>query len=324
MSDKAVLVTGGTGFIGSRVLSRLQTDARYSIRAATRRSDSHFPPRVSAVRVEDLSGTTKWDSALAGVGTVVHLAARVHVMRETAKDSVAAFRAVNVEGTLSLARRARDFGAKRFVFLSSAKVNGDMSSSPFRECDPPAPGDPYAVSKYEAEIGLREIAAATGLEVVIIRPPLVYGPGVKGNFLALMRVVARGIPLPLGAVDNRRSLVALDNLVDFIVACVDHPSAADHTFLVSDGEDVSTADLIRRVARMMKRPVRLIPIPAGLLSGGAALLGMRAVAQRLLGSLQVDISKARNLLRWVPPATLDDGLRQAVSYFYASSEARRL
>lgn len=322
MNGKAVLVTGGTGFVGSRVLSRLQADARYPIRAATRRPDSCLPPGVSAVRIEDLSGTIEWDSALAGVGTVVHLAARVHVMRETAEDSLAAFRAVNVQGTLSLARRASDFGVKRFVFLSSVKVNGETSSSPFRECDPPGPGDPYAVSKYEAEIGLREIAAATGLEVVIIRPPLVYGPGVKGNFLALMRSVARGIPLPLGAVDNRRSLVALDNLVDLIVACIDRPAAADQTFLVSDGEDVSTTELIRRVARAMDRPARLIPIPARVLSRGAALLGMHAAGQRLLASLQVDISKARELLRWAPPITLDEGLRRTVAH-YAQVEASR-
>jgi nucleoside-diphosphate-sugar epimerase len=200
---------------------------------------------------------------------------------------------------------------KRFVFVSSVKVNGERGL--YTEADPPAPEDAYGISKHEAEVALRVIAKDTGMEVVIIRPPLVYGPGVRANFLALMRAVSRGIPLPLGAIDNRRSLVALSNLVDFIVACIVDPAAANETFLVSDGEDLSTADLIRRLAGAMGRPARLFPVPESVLNLGAALVGRRDIAQRLLGTLQVDISKARRLLGWEPPITVGEGLRLAVT-----------
>jgi nucleoside-diphosphate-sugar epimerase len=210
-----------------------------------------------------------------------------------------------------LARQAAAAGVKRFVFLSSVKVNGE--SGRYTEADPPAPEDAYGISKHEAEAALRAIAQDTGMDVVIIRPPLVYGPGVRANFLALMRAVSRGIPLPLGAVNNRRSLVALSNLVDFIITCIEHPAAANETFLLSDGEDLSTTDLIRRLAGAMGRPARLLPVPESVLIAGAALLGRRDIAQRLLGTLRVDTSKARQLLGWVPPITVDEGLRLAVA-----------
>lgn len=305
-----VLVTGATGFIGAALVDRLLREGRFVVRAAVRREATELPVPIERV-AGDMDPGTNWEPALTGVNAVVHLAARVHVMREMATEPLAEFRRVNVSGTLNLARQAAAAGVQRFVYLSSVKVNGE--SGRYTEADPPAPEDPYGISKHEAELGLRGMAAESGLEVVIIRPPLVYGPGVRANFQALMRAVARGVPLPLGAVDNRRSLVALDNLVDFIVTCLAHPSAANETFLVSDGEDLSTTDLIRRLGRAMDRPARLIPVPASVLMTAATLLGRRDVARRLLGSLQLDTSKARQRLSWVPPISVDEGLRRAAA-----------
>ena len=265
----------------------------------------------------DLEPSTDWSVALGGVSAVVHCAARVHVMSDTAADPLAEFRQVNVQGTLNLARQAAAVGARRFVFVSSIKVNGEATQlgRPFTADDAPAPLDAYGVSKMEAEQGLRELSAQTGMEVVIIRPPLVYGPDVKANFAAMMRWLRRGIPLPLGAIHNQRSLVALDNLVDLIVTCLSHPAADNQTFLVSDGEDVSTTELLQRMGQAMNRPARLIPVPAGLLMQAAALLGKRDVAQRLCCSLQLDIEKTRQLLNWNPPLTLDQGLKKAAEGF---------
>jgi UDP-glucose 4-epimerase len=236
-------------------------------------------------------------------------------MSDATADPLAEFRRVNVQGTLNLARQAATVGARRFVFVSSIKVNGETTQRgrPFTADDAPAPRDPYGVSKMEAEQGLREIALQTGMEVVIIRPPLVYGPKVKANFAVMMRWLRRGVPLPLGALHNQRSLVALDNLVDLIATCLTHPGGANQTFLVSDGEDVSTTELLRRMAKAMGRPARLIPVPAGWLKLAAALVGKQDVVQRLCGSLQVDIGKTRRLLDWTPPQLLDEGLRQAAN-----------
>jgi nucleoside-diphosphate-sugar epimerase len=261
--------------------------------------------------VGGLTPELDWRQTVAGADAVIHLAARVHVMREAATDPLSEFRRVNVSSTLNLARQAAAAGVPRFVFLSTVKVNGEKGV--YTEADPPAPEDAYAMSKHEAELGLRKIAVETGMEVVIIRSPIVYGPGVKANFQTLIGAVARGIPLPLGAVHNRRSLVALDNLVDFILACLEHRAAANETFLVSDGEDLSTTDLIHRLARVLGRPARTISVPVSVLRAGASLLGRREVAQRLLESLQVDMSKARQVLGWVPPISVDEGLRRAVA-----------
>jgi UDP-glucose 4-epimerase len=235
-------------------------------------------------------------------------------MHDGATDPLAAYRLVNVEGTLNLARKAAATGVRRFVFVSSIKVNGEATQlgHPFNADEAPAPLDPYGVSKFEAERVLRALEAETGMEVVIVRPPLVYGPGVKANFASMVRWVERGVPLPLGAIHNARSMVALDNLVDLLMLCIKHPAAAGQTFLVSDGEDVSTTELLRRTAQAMGKKPLLVPVPAAVLELGAALLGKRAVAQRLCGSLQVDIEKTRNLLNWTPPLTLDQGLRKAV------------
>lgn len=305
-----VLLTGASGFVGKAVLEELLARG-YSVVAALRNTPAELDPRATVSRFEALDGSTNWSTALAGVRTVIHSAARVHVMNDTETDPLAAFRKVNVEGTLNLARQAAQAGASRFVFISSIKVNGEGTEKgrPYGADDLPAPADPYGVSKMEAEQGLRSLAKETGLEVVIVRPVLVYGPGVKANFLAMMRWLDKGVPLPFGAIYNRRSLVALGNLADLVVTCVAHPAAANHTFLVSDGEDLSTSVLLRRMARALGRPARLLPVPSSLLELGAGLLGKRSLSQRLCGSLQVDIEKTRSLLGWNPPISVDDALR---------------
>lgn len=256
-----------------------------------------------------------WAPLLTRADVVVHAAARTHVMQDHAVDPLLAFRAINVLGTLSLARQAASAGVRRFVFLSSVKVNGEQTGlgHPFTVADAPMPEDAYGISKAEAEAGLKAIGAEAGMEIVIIRPPLVYGPGVKANFAAMMQAVRRGLPLPFGGVtNNRRSLVALDNLVDLIVTCIDNPAAANQTFMVSDGEDLSTADLLRRLGATMGRPARLLNIPPALLDAAATLLGKKEVARRLLGNLQVDITHTCDTLNWRPPVSVDEGLRRAV------------
>lgn len=305
-----VLITGASGFVG-RALCETLTRAGYDVIPAVR--DARGMPNERAVG--EIGPYTDWREALHGVQSVVHLAARVHVMCDAASDPLAAFRAVNTAGTLNLARQAAAAGVKRFVFMSSIKVNGEYTQPgrAFAEVDLPDPQDAYGQSKHEAELGLRQLGAETGMEVTIIRPPLVYGPGVKANFAALLHAVQRGWPLPLGAVHNRRSLVALDNLVDFIVTCLTHPQAANQTFLVSDGHDLSTTELVRGLAHAAEVRARLVPVPAWTLRAGAALLGKGEVAQRLCGNLQVDISKARSLLGWVPPVSVDEGLRRVVA-----------
>lgn len=308
-----ILVTGGTGFVGSALLKRLLKDG-LEARASAR---SSLPAELNDVQCHknrDMTASTDWNAALIRVHAVVHCAARVHVMQDDSADPLQAYREVNVNGTLNLASQAARAGVRRFVFISSVKVNGEATQpgEPFTADDVPSPLDPYGVSKQEAEQGLREIEEQTGMEVVIVRPPLVYGPGVKANFAAMMRWVARGMPLPLGAIHNARSMVALDNLVDLLMTCLKHPNAAGHTFLVSDGEDVSTTELLRRTANAMGKKALLLPVPAFLLEWGAALLGKRAVAQRLCGSLQVDIEKTRRLLGWNPPLTVDQGLKKTV------------
>jgi len=312
---KRVLITGATGFIGRSLVAQLIDSRRFSIRAAVRRESREWPDSVERVVLGDLAPDSDWRMALLDLDVVVHLAGRAHVMREEAIDPLAEFRRVNVECTLNLAKQAAATASvRRFVFMSSVGVNGTATASvPFSEWDNPSPQEAYAVSKYEAETALKLLAAQTGLEVGIIRPPLVYGPDAPGNFGRLCRLVRRGLPLPFGAIHNRRSLVALGNLVDFIVTCMEHPSAANETFLVSDGDDLSTTDLVCRLAHAMGHRARLVPVPASALMAGATLLGKRELAQRLLGSLQVDISKARRVLGWVPPISVDEGMRRVTA-----------
>jgi nucleoside-diphosphate-sugar epimerase len=318
-----VLVTGATGFVGRRVTSTLLACGR-QVRAAVRSAAvSVLTPGLHAV-VEDLGPQTDWRSALEGVDSVIHLAARVHVMQDTAQDPLAEFRKTNVAGTLHLARQAVEAGVRRFVFISSVKVNGEATvpGRPFAAGDVPAPGDAYGISKHEAEAGLQALAAATGLEVVIIRPVLVHGPGVGANFLSMMRWLHRGVPLPLGAIHNQRSLISLDNLVDLIITCLDHPRAAGQVFLASDGEDLSTTALLQRTAKALGRPARLLPVPEALIQGMARLLGRQDLAQRLCGSLQVDIGTTRDLLGWTPPLTVDAGLALTADSFLRGLEQR--
>lgn len=308
-----ILVTGASGLVGRRLCQRLTQDGE-RVRGAVRFAGS-TGTFFQQQPVGPIDQGTDWCQALQAVESVVHCAGRVHVLNESEADPLAAFRAVNVEGTMNLARQSAAAGVKRFVFISSVKVNGESTEpgAAFTEIDHPNPHDAYGQSKHEAEQGLREIAIDTGMEVVIIRPPLVYGPGVKANFAALMRVVQRGWPLPLGAVRNQRSLVALDNLVDFIVTCLRHPLAANQTFLVSDGQDLSTAALVRGMAHAAGVPARVFVLPIGVLQTLGAMLGKKDAMQRLCGNLQVDISKACNMLGWMPPFSVEQGLSRAVT-----------
>jgi len=311
-----ILVTGASGFIGTALLTALRQGG-HCFRPVYRRENASGTD--AGVVVPAISSTTDWESHLGNVSSIVHLAARVHIMKDAALDPLSEFREVNVAGTLNLARQAALHGVKRFVYISSIKVNGEWTSAggAFRPDDIPKPVDPYAISKLEAESGLRQIAAETGIEVVIIRPVLVYGPKVKGNFLSMMKWLYRGIPLPLGSLHNLRSIVAVENLVDLILTCLRHPAASNQTFLVSDGHDLSTPDLLRRTAAAMDRVVRLIPTSPSFLEAGANLLGKRDLAQRICCSLQVDISKTRQLLAWHPPLTVNQGLQNTVDYFLA-------
>jgi nucleoside-diphosphate-sugar epimerase len=302
-----VLVTGANGFVGSALCPHLVAFG-HQVVPAVRQPSGTANERIVHDKVS-------WKAALEGCDSVIHLAARAHVMQDREPDPLEAFRSNNVNLTIKLANQAVEAGVRRFVFMSTIKVNGEATAPGcnFTPDDLPAPEDPYAISKWEAEQGLLEIAQRTRLELVIIRPPLVYGPGAKGNFATLLQVVQRGWPLPLGAVHNRRSLVALHNLVHFIILCTTHPQASNQIFMVSDGHDLSTAELVQCLARAARVTPRLLPIPMWVLKGAAALLGQSDTAQRLCGNLQVDISKARRLLGWVPPISVDEGLRRAAA-----------
>lgn len=310
-SGEAVLITGANGFIGRELCGQL-ADRGWRVRAAVR-SGRTMPAALDTVTVDAVDERTDWRSALDRIDAVIHLAGRAHVVKDCATDPLADFRRINVEGTRNLARQAADAGVRRFVFISSIKVNGENTPAdrPYTEVDRPAPADPYGISKYEAEEALRDLASESGMEIVIIRPPLVYGPGVQGNFLTMMRWLDKGIPLPLGWVANKRTLVALNNLVDLIITCIYHPAAANQTFLAGDGEDLSTTELLKRLGDALGKKARLLPVPAGLLTLFLRLLGKRAETQKLCGSLRVDIDKTRNLLGWTPPMSVDEALRQA-------------
>lgn len=318
--QRRVLLTGATGFVGSAVQQRIVADEQYDLTIAVRRS----VPTESAVRVvqvPELTAQTDWRDALQGVDVVIHAAARVHVMNETSNDPLAEFRKVNVDGTLALARQAVAAGVQRFVFVSSIKVNGEGTelSRPYTADALANPSDPYGVSKYEAEQALLALAQETGLEVAIVRPVLVYGPGVKANFRSMMQWVQRGVPLPLGAIHNKRSLVALDNLVDLILTCAEHPAAVNQVFLASDGHDLSTTQMLQQLGVALDKPARLLPVPMSWLNLGFTLLGKKSFTQRLCGSLQVDISKNQQLLGWTPPVSVAEAMRKTAAAYLAES-----
>lgn len=310
----SILVTGANGFVGAALCDTLEA-AGLQVRRAVRTSN-----RPDEIAVGSIGAETDWGPAVSNSEVVIHLAARVHVMQDSSPDALGSYREVNATGTRRLAEQAASNGVRRFIYLSSIKVNGEATvpGRPYGPSDEPRPEDPYGLSKLEAERAIAEVAIQCGMEFVVIRPPLVYGPGVRANFHSMMRLVQRGMPLPLGCVTgNRRSLLSLGNLTDLLLNCVDNPMAANRTFLASDGEDLSTADLLRRLGIAMGRPARLVPVPVPLLELGARLLGRPDLARRLLGSLQVDISETRRVLGWNPPVSVDEGLRRAAVSFLA-------
>jgi UDP-glucose 4-epimerase len=313
----SIFLTGASGFIGQALAARLASDGHRLRLAARSPLPYRIPPGSDAFYFTGLDAQTDWSEALAGIDVVVHCAARVHVMAETAADPLAAFRRSNVDAAVRLARHAARAGVGRFVFISTAKVHGEQSlpGHPFTVDTPPAPVGPYAISKLEAERALFALTASSPMQVVAIRPPLVYGPGVRANFLRLMYWLDRGLPLPLSTTGNRRSLIALDNLVDLIARTIQHPAAANHILLASDGEDLSTAELLVRLGAAMGRKPRLLPVPRWLLRASAGLLGRYAEARRLNTSFQLDISHTRHLLDWTPPVSVDAALASTIEHF---------
>lgn len=312
-----VLLTGASGFVGRAVQARLLVDGLHRLRCAQRKAPVAPLAGVEYCLAPSLEAEADWSQALADVDAVIHCAARVHVMHEQAADPLAEFRRANVEGTLRLAQQAVAAGVRRFVFVSSIKVNGEQTlpGQAYRADDVSDATDPYGISKREAEDELLALAAETGLEVVIVRPPLIYGPGVKANFLSMMRWLQRGVPLPFGAIGNRRSLVALDNLVDLLVVCLTHPAASGQRFLVCDGEDLSTTELLRRLSTALGRTARLLPVPQALIEWAAILLGRRQLNQRLCGSLQINMDKTRERLGWAPPLSVDQALAKTAAHY---------
>ena len=335
-----VLITGASGFIGKALCASLKKN-NFTVRRVVRRSGSCHKRNFQSkdiFSVDNIGPHTNWANFLIGVDVVIHLAARVHVMHDKEKDPLNLFQETNTAGTENLARVSSKSGVRRFIYLSSIKVNGEETewrtenSVPsggknkirFSETDVPNPQDPYAVSKWKAEQILHSIAKENSMEVVIIRPPLVYGPGVKANFLNLMCWLYRGVPLPLGAIHNQRSLVALDNLIDLIISCISNPAAGNQTFLAGDGEDLSTSELLRRLSIALGKPIRLLPVPVWLLKSVLNAIGKRDIAKRLCGSLQVDISKSHKVLGWTPPLSVDEALKLTADWYKGIADCRHI
>lgn len=320
-----ILVTGAAGFVGSPLIGLLSSQGHQvigAVRSAHASKDGF--PGVEFKAVGHIHGSLDWMPFLTGVDVVVHLANRAHVMNESDANPLALYRSINTEGTLQLARQAAAAGVKRFIFISSVKVNGE-STLPDKRFSPASdniPSDPYGLSKYEAEQGLKELSLKIGMEVVIIRPPLIYGPGVKANFLKMMQWVEKGIPLPLGSITNQRSLLGIDNLLDFIGVCLSHPKAAGQTFLISDDHDVSTAEFLKEIASAMHRPSRLLPVPQFVLEKGLILLGQGHIAERLCASLQLDITLAKTRLSWKPPFSFKDQISKTVAAYLSERSSK--
>ena len=311
-----VLVTGANGFIGKALCERTHAEGWY-VRGSIRSLKylDELPEGIDIVETDSIDEHTDWEKALKDIDTVVHLASKGHVVKDVNTDSLSAFRRINVSGTEHLARLSARKGIKRFIYLSSVKVNGEGKPISYTEMDTPAPSDPYSISKYEAEQVLQQVSGETDLEIVVLRPPLVYGPGVKGNFLTLLRIVSNGYWLPLASVKNRRSLIFLDNMNDAILAVICHPDAAGKTYLVSDGFDVSTPELIRRIAKAMEKSAKLLPFPPVILRHASRLTNKSYVANRLLSSLYVDISKIQMELGWSPRISMSEGLLLTTKWF---------
>ncbi|KAE9636503.1 UDP-glucose 4-epimerase family protein [Aeromonas veronii] len=304
MKNKVIL-TGASGFVGRHIKNTMPREKL--ILVGRRNLDEEYTFFSS-----DLDENSQYDSIMKDVSCIIHCAARAHVMNEGNDNPYCLYHKINVDGTLNLARQAAVNGVKRFIYISSIKVNGESTrvNSPFTEKNIPAPEDAYGISKLAAETGLRELSIETNMEVVIIRPPLVYGPGVKANFSAMMNLASKNLPLPLGAINNKRSMVALDNLVDLIVTCIDHPKAANKTFLVSDDHDVSTTELLEMMVRAIGKTPRLLPVPMEWLKFAGKLIGKQAVIERLCGNLQVDISYTKEILGWQPPISMEEGIKR--------------
>ncbi len=309
-----ILITGASGFVGQSLVSFL-CQKQYELRLISRNArdiddENHY------LHIDDIHADTNWQNALEGVDVIVHLAARVHVMNEDRDNPLEAFRQVNVDGTLNLANQAANVGVKRFIFVSSVKVNGESTAidKPFKFSDAAHPQDAYGISKLEAEKGLVKVSHSTGMEVVIIRPPLIYGDGVKANFANMLKLIKLGLPLPFGAIKNKRSLIYVENLTSFIAACISNKNAANKTFLVSDGEDVSTTELLKACAVALNKKIWLMPIPQSWLIFAFKLIGKQSLAQRLLGNLQIDSQYACETLNWKPPYTLAQGLEKTVNH----------
>lgn len=312
-----ILITGITGFVGNNLSQKLSERGDKiwgTIRTTSGKSVKDLNS-VQLIPVENIDGETNWPNSLQGIDTIVHLAARVHIMADSDDDPLAAYRQINVAGTLHLAKEAAAHGVKRFVYVSSIKVNGEERMKAYTERDIPAPQDPYGISKWEAEQALAKVAADTGLEIVIIRPPLVYGPGVKANFLRLLNLVQKNIPLPFGSLKNRRSMIFIGNLVSAIITCCDHQAAVNQTFLVSDNEDISVTELLQEMAIILKKKIFLLPIPPFLLNMAAFCFGKSAEAKRLTKPLIINCQKIRHTLSWFPPYNLEEGLRNTVKWY---------
>lgn len=309
-----ILVTGATGFVGKFIVKSLVAE-NYDVVASVRTKSIHLPLEITQIIVAGLHPSTDWSTALKDVDIVIHAAARAHVLDKPTDKSLVEFQNINTKGTLSLAQQAAKEQVKRFIYISSIRVNGKNNSSPFTEMDEPNPQELYAISKFEAEQHLLALGKAAKMEITIIRPPLVYGPNPSANFANLIKWVNRGIPLPFGAIHNQRSFVAIDNLVSFIIHCIDHPKAANEIFLIADGKDVSTTELLRKVANAFGKKPMLIPIPVSVMTFFAKVLGKGDIANRLFSSLQVDSSKARNLLGWKPVTTMDEQLKETADAY---------
>lgn len=307
-----LLITGATGFVGRELLQQLAKGSIYQLRAAVRNNIENLPADVLAYRIGNIDADTDWHKPLAECRTVIHTAARAHIMNDTAQNPLTEFRRVNVEGTLNLARQAIDAGVKRFIFISSIKVNGEGESNRvYHFNDPVAPEDDYGLSKWETEQGLKALCSKSVMELVVIRPPLIYGPGVKGNLELLAKVIDKGLPLPFGAIKNQRDMLSLNNLIDLIKTCIEHPAAPGQVFLCCDNEPISTPQLIKLMASGLEKTARLWPVPVSVLNLLACVTGRQAMIKRLSSDFRIDMQHTMNTLEWQPPFSVAESMRWA-------------